>query len=84
MPMNYLRAGRSQDEISVMPAFGHLEKIRQVAEVKGVLNVPAAVRATLPLFKRGDEWIGFSAFETDFVKVTSLTARRLQAALSCS
>ena len=74
----------TQDEISVMPAFGHLEKIRQVAEVKGVLNVPAAVRATLPLFKRGDEWIGFSAFETDFVKVTSLTARRLQAALSCS
>ena len=74
----------TQDEISVMPAFGHLEKIKQVAEVKGVLNVPAAVRATLPLFKRGDEWIGFSAFETDFVKVTSLTARRLQAALSCS
>ena len=74
----------TQDEISVMPAFGHLEKIRQVAEVKGVLNVPAAVRATLPLFKRGDEWIGFSAFETDFVKVTSLTARRLQAPLSCS
>ena len=74
----------TQDEISVMPAFGQLEKIRQIAEVKGVLNVPAAVRATLPLFKRGDEWIGFSAFETDFVKVTSLTARRLQAALSCS
>ena len=63
---------------------GSSKKIRQVAEVKGVLNIPAAVRATMPLFKRDDRWIGFSAFETDFLKVTSFTARRLQAALGYS
>ena len=73
-----------QNGICVVPAFGQLEKIRQVAEVKGVLNIPAAVRATMPLFKRDDRWIGFSAFETDFLKVTSFTARRLQAALGYS
>jgi len=73
-----------RDEISVMPAFGHLEKSRQVPVVKGIFDVPASVRSTLPLFKRGEDWIGYSAFESEFVKVKGLAARRLQASLSYS
>lgn len=64
-------------DLTVEPALGHLGAFKQDVDMKGVFNHPSAVRATLPVFRKGEKWVGFGALETDFLSVRSTAAQRL-------
>lgn len=65
------------EDLTVEPAFGHLEAFKQEADMKGIFDHPAPVRATLPVFRKGEKWVGFGALDTDFLSVRSTAAQRL-------
>lgn len=66
------------NNIHVEPAKGYLQNLRQISEFKPLFDVPAEVRATLPLFFHNNTPIGFGAFETEKVSSKACSASRLQ------
>ena len=67
------------DDVRIEPAFGHLQKLRQLPEFKTLFEHPADVRTTLPVFFQGGVPLGYGACETEFVSSRACSASRLQA-----
>ncbi len=68
----------NQDAINVFPAFGHLQKLQEASEVKQLFNLPSAARASLPVFRKRSEIIGFGTHVSREVEVEALAHNRLQ------
>lgn len=66
-----------QSNITVQPAFGILQKLREVSEIKTLFDLPKSVRATLPVFLRDGEIIGYGAGEWEGLKSVLLAPARL-------
>jgi tRNA(Ile)-lysidine synthase len=73
------RINAQQSNFTVQPAFGILQKLREVTETIALFNLPQHVRATQPIFLKDGHIIGFGAGEWDGLESVSLAGRRLQA-----
>lgn len=67
----------SEPNIRVESAFGYLSKMREVTEMQEVFNLPEAVRLSLPVFIKDEQYIGFGAGNFDGVRAISLAHKRL-------
>ncbi|MEP3653721.1 MAG: tRNA lysidine(34) synthetase TilS [Litorimonas sp.] len=67
------------DNVKIITALGHINKLRQVTDFKELSNLPAEVRSTLPVFLHQGKPIGFGACDTEFVSSRACSASRLQA-----
>jgi len=67
------------DDLRVESASGKLQTLRQMPDFKGLFELPAEVRATLPIFYLRDNPIGFGSIENEFISSRACSASRLQA-----
>ncbi len=65
------------ESMSVEPAFGHLQNIRQAHDLKHIFNLPKVVRSSLPLYNRADDVLGFGAMDGKYIQAEATTASRL-------
>ena len=65
-------------ELTIRPAYGQLTKLSDVTETKAIFECPAEVRASLPIYKTGESFLGFGGLNTQKVKAEAVSAQRLQ------
>jgi len=71
-------------DVKIRPAFGHLQKLRHLSEIKAIFDLPPEVRPTIPLYINEDDVIiGIGACDTTEIQARATAAQRLQALYSC-
>ncbi len=66
-----------RDNIKIAPAFGQLQTLRELTDIKELFNLPESVRASLPVYWHKGKAIGFGVGEWGGVKASCLAAKRL-------
>lgn len=71
------RIDTSDTDVTVQPAYGLLQKLREVPETKALFDLPQEVRGTLPVFIKQERIIGFGAGKWESVHSVALSEHRL-------
>lgn len=71
------RVDTPDSDVTVQPAYGVLQKLRDIPETQAIFDLPKEIRGTLPVFSKAGRIMGFGAGKWGEVHSTALSERRM-------